>query len=675
MFRVSIYHWLPLADNMLPDIEGNLIRKENTVVTQTAEGSSDAVEYKANCNLVYRDSVIGQLDIKGKINQRGFTQHVCELEPISGLTLGGIIGLLVPQLRTFTAEILYEIVPISVRNKLAVLHEGIKSFQEFESEKFDPLIDTPAKAFLGRYHVIAILLDSQYQPYREAMRIGLSVSSLLLDVPHSTESCTAISQDELCFLFYSDELTEGEKHLLDSVIYKYFALLNFMRFVAYVIVILKDVRDHVIPLRRELVIKLQRNTEEHFVWLTRLKKYLSYVNIKLPVIQKVWNHLNAAYKSDQFTAKVATFNDPAKISRYVAIRQIRLSKIQPLNIISKITEDYGRLQALYDEDIKEIDVISEELSEVLEGSLLAQNVQILTRELDATRVSLELDRGGKNRANALKVLSVLASANIGALVANLFNFSQSITFLITVATGLFAFIFTELYIGSNASYFRLVVPLNITVPRESLAALTSRRLKRTETNGTRRINTWAEKYYINTFYKPKRGNKRKFDVTIDYEMRGYIYSITLETESRRTEFDTLHLMIQLVHQMDEAGCKILEPFSRRPIEDSSLLAGVLEHLDISLNSNLKALNKILTTPSYELQTALEEYTSNVHFASSLSEQDSEFLDEIVERSDEYLGWLLALRTKADTNQSRLLRLLGETNIQHKYEVIRQIKPR
>ncbi len=673
MIRIAVYHWLPIADNMLPEIEREL-RKDHSGRIKDVTVDQDSVSYMLTFNFTRDGRPSGCFPMRGKINQRGFAQHILNVAPIPGISLSAMLNEMVPAARDFLADLLFEIAPLAVRNKLAVLHEGIVSFQQFHASVFEPRIDSSAKSFLLNYNLVAVMLDNQQT---EAMQAGFEISDLKIIVPASNAPTRAIANPEgTCVLFYSTEYHPDELSILDSVIYKFGALATYVRFVARVIVILKETRDHVIPLRRQLAIALQRNTEEHFLSLTQMKKYLTYVNIKLPVVQKVLNHLNAARFSDQFAAKVATFDEPSKIYAYPAIRAVETSRLQPHHMILKIEEDSKRLQALYDEDLKEINVLSNELSQVLEGSLLSESVQIWNRGLDTAQASLELDRGGKNRANALKVLSIVLSANLGALIADAFGLPAAIKLLIGLGVAGIAWFFTEFVIQRRASYFRLVIPINATVPRSSLDSLTDhQKLKRTETNGTRRIRTWSERFEVNgqtaEEYSRRRENghtpyfrrsrKREFDITIDYEKRGFIHALTIETEYNRETFNARKLVEQIVERMETAGC-----LAQYENQETSLLAEVLLHLDIFLDRDLVALNKILTLPSAEL-CQLIITGSHDEGDGALSKEDRRFVEDIVKRRNKYMKWLIDVQE--DPKQAKLLTLLGKHNVQRKLNIV------
>ena len=99
-------------------------------------------------------------------------------------------------------------------------------------------------------------------------------------------------------------------------------------------------------------------------------------------------------------------------------------------------------------------------------------------------------------------------------------------------------------------------------------------------------------------------------MTIDYETRGFVYSITLEIEHRDDRFDARKLVEQVFYRLRDAGCLVMQMASsssgaqqndtfplkkrRRP---RSLLAEVLTHLGLYVDDNLVGLNKILTLSS------------------------------------------------------------------------------
>lgn len=669
MYRISFYHWLPIADNMLPEIEDALRKKGDGIVG--VHSQDDAVYYEAQFKFAPNERMAGFFPVKGKINQRGFTQNVLMVPPIPGLSLSALTNEVVVELRDFLVELLFCIAPLAVRNKLAVLNEGIVSLQEFESKVFDPLIDAPAKSFLRDYHFVAILVDKSL---RSEMDTPFKVPRLKLNVSPTLDATRAIvNEDENCILFYSECFSEEEQETLDSVIYKFCALATFVRFVSRVIVILKQARDNVIPLRRQLAIALQRDTEEYFGLLTRMKKYLTYVNIKLPVVQKVLNHLAAAKTSNQFQAKVASFDEPQKILKYPTICAIDRQchpRLQPSYIIEKINEDTARLKALYTEDIDEMKVISEELSEVLEGSLMSESVEISARGLDASQASLDLDRGSKNRANALVIFSLLVVANVGYSLAGEFKLDTEWKVLAMFVLVAGAFLITRNQINSKSSCFRLIIPFNEAVPADCLKKMAEREdLKRSESNGGRRTITWSEQlrarikphpgWPLGLLVRFRRAHNQaaihNFDLTIDYEARGFIHSVTVETEHDHGKFDMRELVIQVIQHLAQG-----DGLSQYDHKDTSLLAKVLSNLDIPLVPALPSLNRLLAEPADELGRVLSRYLDGPE-DTSISKEDRIFAQDILGNKMLYKRWLVDLVTE----KPPLLTLLGESNVERK----------
>src|ERR671932_589617 len=124
MIRIAIYHWLPIADNMMPEIEASLKAMPSDSITDLMV-DHDAITYKVLFTLSGEGRGTGCFPVRGKINQRGFSQHILNLAPIAGMPLGAMLNEIVPALQAFLAEHLASIVPMGVRNKCAVLREGI----------------------------------------------------------------------------------------------------------------------------------------------------------------------------------------------------------------------------------------------------------------------------------------------------------------------------------------------------------------------------------------------------------------------------------------------------------------------------------------------------------------------------------------------------------------------
>ncbi len=686
MLRISIYHWLPLADNMLPDIEKALCsdKKISDVISD-----GDYIDYSFELDTEL--DRVGKIQLKGKINSRGFNQSIINIPPPKDMALAPVIEMILPTLQTKVANLLFEIAPYAVRNKTGILEEKIVSFQQFESRQFEAYLDNISRKFLMSYRAIAILVDKDYE---QDIRAGFYIESKDLSLKISaTNSPNSAACDEVnsIFFFFSNEYAEQEIQYFENVVYKYCAAITYLHFIERAITILKDVRDHVIPLRRQLAIALQRNTEEHFVWLTRMKKYLTYVNIKLPVIERVKNHLEAAYTLG-VRYKLELFERPSSIEPFSTLTNIQLiaEKNKPLQLEGHIKEALGRLDKLYDEAKQENSILSNELSQVLIGSLESENVQITARDLDATRSLLELDRGGKNRANALKVLSVVLSGTLGLAIADVMInlaesllpkfeigfFHQILDFIVSsaipfklfflVAAPVVAYLFTEWSIAQKSNLFRLVIPFSANLPPENIHMYLEKKkpYTRFESSGQRRVVSWDQKFIPEVQIK-MRDRKSIFNVIIDYEKRGYVYSVSLEAEHSRLTFDILGLVIQVLSDMDKDNC--LKDYQQN---ETSLLAEVLIHLGIHLEEKLIALNKVLALPAEELSRDIEAYIRDPKDP-SMSDEDRKIMKDIESQHKDYIQWFI----KADKGEHKdiLLSLLGSNNIKQKLSLLRKIE--
>ena len=213
--QVSIYHWLPIADNMLPDILLNLRNSSLPCKVLNPLHRTDAITYSAQFS--FRGAIY---PLHGKINQHGSPQIVLELPTVSGMPLTAMLNEAIPDLRLQVARLLFAMVPLAVRNKLAVLFEGIVSFQSFESNVFAPPIDAPAMKLLEENHLISTIgLDPQHE---EDLRTGFVAQAIRLQVDAETEFeveheagradvTTFISKDEKCFLFPLGKRPYGRK--------------------------------------------------------------------------------------------------------------------------------------------------------------------------------------------------------------------------------------------------------------------------------------------------------------------------------------------------------------------------------------------------------------------------------------------------------------------------------
>lgn len=663
MIRISLYHWLPIADNILSDIEQQLRALPLSHVNEI-EVERDAVSYMTVFQFRRDFRTVADFPLRGKINQRGFCQHVLNIAPIPGMPLNALLNELVPEVRRTIAELLYAVAPESVRNKLAILEVGITPFQQFQSTTLDPPIAQAARTFLYDSQVTAIALDD-FQS--DAMRAGFNLPALMLNIPPCESDSAAYTNEKgETFLFYSTIYHPDEWATHDSVLYKYCALVLYVRFVDRTISMLKDTRDHIFPPRRRLALALQSNISEHFDALTQIKRYLSYVNIKLPLLQKVIHDLQATRMTETFVAKLATFDEPVKVYNYPAIRSIEETIWLPHVLIEKIDREPRRLQALFDEDLKEIQIVSTELSEVLEGSLLSESLQVSLRTLDASQALLEIERGAKNLANANKWMSVLLMFALGMLIANTFGIALVWTLTISIGLLITGAIVTAFALHRHASYFRLVVPVRANLPPDSLAAwIGSHRLLKNKSNGNQILCSWREPLRVRVFEKEGRSPHftHSFEVTVDLQRRGFLNTITLETEYLTAAFDPRDLVEEVFSSLRSSACL-------SEVEESSLYATALAQLEIPLDANLPALNRLLMLPSAQVSQIVTTGASQQE-ESSFSKQDLFIMQDLNAQPRAYKVWLHALLTQPEYNN--LLALLGFENVRHKLTLIERLE--
>lgn len=699
MLKISIYHWLPLADNILPEIASNLKNLPEHQI-QNVNLESEYISY--DFEVVLEKEIKSRIPIFSNINSRSFSQHVFELPPFTGHALRETLSRFILDIQDKIADHLLSIVTRPVQNKLAVLAEGIVSFNEFEATTFSFLTEASAKKFLSESHITLIQVDAAH---KEDIRIGFSIPRMKLELKegnnftHSSTDksfLTSVNLRNRLFIFYSEsgKFVEDDGRF-NNAFFKYAAILLLGIITGRNLEILKLVKDHVIPLRRGLVGALQKNTEDYFSTMTVMKNYLSYVNIKLPVMEKIQGYLKLTIEThaELYNGIKQTFN-VAHLNEFRNIELIarELPYLDPNVVVKKIEVDLNRSGDLFEENEKEIEVISNEVSQVLQGNLLAQNAQILDRELETSQAILELDRGGKNRSNALKVLSIILSANLGVAFGGELATILGLTELITVGifkivgaalTILIAWIYIEKFIADKAGHFRLVIPIKAEVPGTSLTRLThSHKLWKMDSNGPRRRRSWIEEFETEDMYlmvnsegKSIRKNPlQKFEVTIDYEKRGIIHSIMLETEARNIQFSSCPLVIQVFKRLKAGGC-----LERPQTEETSLLVEALSHLNVlielklpaekeakDLQMPLVALNRLLTISSIELKNILQLYALD-HEHTSLSQEDRILFRDVDERRDLYIRWLHDIQR--DKEKQIEYDLLGKYNVETKKSVL------
>lgn len=681
MIRISIYHWLPIADNMLSEIEKNLRALPLTRVNDI-EMERDAVSFNTVFQFRRDFRSVAVFPIHGKISHRGFCQHVLNVAPIPGLPLNALLNELVPELKREIAELIFVLAPEAVRTKLAILETGITPFQQFQSITLDPPMDHPARAFLTSSPVTAIALD-EFQA--DSMRWGFAIPALDLKIPaRDTDSATYTNDCGDCFLFYSNVYHPDEWAIHDSVLYKYCAIVLYARFLEHTISILKQTRDHMIPLRRRLASALQGNITEYFEALTQIKRYLSYVNIKLPLVQKVIHQLQVTRESETFVATIATFDEPAKVFGYPAIRSIDDSFWQPHYLIEKVEHESESVQAIFDEDVQEIQIISAELSQVLEGSLLSEQLQVSTRSLDAAQAMLEIQRSTKILANTNKWMMVLLLSAFGALIAMTFGAGFAWALVVGVSLLMLGYLVTNFAQRRHKSNYRLVVPIRAHLSPETLAAWVSTHdVTKNQTNGDQITCTWREKIRVEVFkrnslfyrtrvklaerfklewLRPDPRQRHTFDFTVDARRRGFLYSITLEKEHSTALFSQKDLVDAVFSRLREGGC--LDEAA-----ESSLYANALSMLEIPLDRQLPALNKLLTLPSTQVSYIVK--TGASHQEDSMSRQELFVMQDISAQPHAYREWLTDALT--DAENENLLALLGNGNVRQKLKLLEKLE--
>lgn len=667
MLRICVYHWLPVSDNILRDIIRYLEKRSNSSKILGFIPSDDAVSYQSLFNV---ESIsLGHIGLKGKLNQRGFIQNVVDIPQIPQMPINRVIDSVIPEMLSFVNEIILEILPPTSKNTLAVLNEGIYSIDGFEAVTFEIEVDNQAQIFLNENYMVSIVTNDEYI---SSIHVGFYASTIKLRVAASAveESATYVSENDKIVLFYSKSFNTANVKEFDSEIYMYCALAVYVPFVERVVDILKESRDHIIPLRRSLVRTLQVRADENSLFFAKTKNYLAYVNIKLPVILKVINFLIGAFQSEQFKTKVRFLTSSDNTIFSLGVNQINTMNLRPEYLLSKLHEDVDRLDGLYKEDTQEIDIISVELARVIQGNLLAENAQLSARRLETSRAALELDRGGKNRSNALMVFSFLASANLGVLIASEFQLHTWLKLLVAALAVVLAWYVTNRAIRSKASYFRLNIPIREMVGKNALQYLTNNNenLKILDYSGDRRLVTWSEKFYAEPLNKKSKrlktiSTKRQFNVSLDYEIRGYLHAIILETEDKVAKFDSRLLIKQLIELMNERMSGSGN-FSNYKDGESSIYVEALQNIGLDLDDNLPALNRVLTMSSLELKHLLNNYVADPDHH-SISRSDQDIAQDLLNRKQDYIRWF------ANTSNSENSHILGIENLLKKQEIVQQ----
>lgn len=671
MIRISVYHWLPIADNMLVEIEKRLRALTPYQVTDI-ETERDAVTFHTTFKFSRDGRSVAVFPLHGKINQRGFGQHVIMIAPIPGVALNALLNEIVPELVQSVGDLLYSIAPESVRNKLAILNAGITPFQQFQSSTLEPPLEQAVRSFLSHNQVTAILLDERCV---DLVRAGFSIPNIDLHVkPYDREAGAFTSESGNTILFYATEFSPDEKTIHDSIIYKYCALVLYSRTLDNAISLVRQARDHIIPLRRRLVLALQGNITEHFDSLTHMKRYLTYVNIKLPVIQKVIHHLQATHNTQTFAAKIASFDEPIKVFGYPTIRTIESTLWQPPYLIGKINDETRRIDTVFDEEIQEIQIVSNELSQMLEGSLLTEQLQVAQRSLDATQAMLEIERSTKNLANTNKSVTILMMTALGMLITNTLNVGIFGTVAVGVTLLVIGYLVTTFALKRHAAYFRLVIPIRVVIHPDLLVAwITGHKLLANKTNGNQITCSWRQKIPVRlvpakTQENPKANDvllNKTFDITVEFQRRGFLNTITLEADHFTANFEIRDLLEHVF-----SGLLDNPALNTNDSRETSLYVRVLSQLDLPLDAQLPALNNLLLMPSAQVSEIVHTGTSNRE-DSTVSKLDVYALQDLNGQLRSYKEWLNGILN--DPEHNVLLGLLGSQNVQSKLNLLEHLE--
>ncbi|TAH54256.1 MAG: hypothetical protein EYC68_00580 [Chloroflexota bacterium] len=662
MIRVSIYHWLPIADNMLTEMASRLRALPSDLISEI-EMERDAVSYVTVFKFQREYRAQAVFPMPGKINQRGFCQHVLYVAPFPGLPLNALLNEIVPELKRAVSELLFAVAPDAVRSKLAILQSGIIPFQQFQSKPLDPPMDQAARLFLCDAPIVAIMLDDMQQ---EALLAGFNVTDVHLSVPPQNASALALSNVEgNCLLFYAADYHSDEWATHDSVIYKYCALLLYARFLDHTSSILKQTRNNIIPMRRRLALALQSHVADHLDTLAQIKRYLTYVNIKLPMVQKVIHQLEVTRAAHTFEAKIATFDEPIKVFAYPTIRSIQETTLQPPYVIAKIDVETKRLVELFEEDIEEFKTVSTELSQLLEGNLLSEQLRLSSRSLDATQALVEIQRGAKNLANANKWMTVLLMSALGMLISN----SIGMGFIGTLAVGAtlltLGYLVTAFALRRHAAYFRMVIPVRAQFTPESLFTwIGTHSLLKNKMTGSHINVTWREPIRVRTLQNLYNETfiTHTFEVTVDFHRRGFLNNITLEAEHLTALFEPRDLVQAIFDSLRSSACL-------SESAETSLYANALTLLEIPLEAKLPALNKLLTLPTTEVTNIITHDAAENE--DSISKHDLFIMQDLNAQPRAYKDWLSRLLN--DPGKASLLPLLGIKNVQSKLLLVERLE--
>lgn len=697
LLRISVYHWLPMADNML--LRGNKIAEKSIeegitesrwIDSRSIDVTYDAVSYRIEFPLEQAKQAVS-LTVNGKINLRGFCQHVLDVKSYSG-TLPDWLNRFVPEFCRHINNFLLEILPFTIQNNCAVLKQGILSYDQFRKSPQELPVREAAKRYLASSQIVIVVLDLQTGQTLEGVAItaiGIKEDQLSSE---RRQSRVLISEDKRHFVFVSPDISTDELEIHDGILYKYAAVVAFVNASLTVIDILRETRSHVPPLRDELQTALQPVSalEEDFVPFTRISRYLGYVNIKLPVIQTVRGYLSRGYRSDEFKAKLKTIGTASEVAKYSTVRSVSVEVLKPRNLVKRLDDAFNRLDEFLIEEKEELSVISDELSRHLQIALASESAILAARELESAETNRELNRGAKNRSNALKGLSIVLAGGLGLSVASItidflsqFGFvapwlELAIAIILMTSMILSAWYFINLTISARSAHFRIVIEIKQRFPAKKFQNfINSKPIQRSEINRGRAVQTWPQTIdcYINKRNRLRdmmSGGEHRFDITFDYETSGFVHSLSIESEYGDVKFNLPCIVKAIFMMLKEAECLSFDTGDAKS-STSSLYANVMSQLNLEIDSDYPALNLILSETDYDFKRLLEktyayeetrdkdkDYIDDRKEA-ELSLQERELLRDIYGRWDIYKGWLLSV-------PNELLPLFGGKNINAKIKV-------
>ena len=498
--------------------------------------------------------------------------------------------------------LILDIIPDAVQNKIGIIMEGLYKFRDFNSKYLSKSYLEPAKSFLKFYNIIRF--DLEKYKLDEGIFIQFEEKS--------------ISSKELSFnySFYAykendNNYKNSKNKLIEKIILKN-------------IDILKDIRTNIIPLRRQYSRALQYPTKEYFEWFLNFKKYLIYISVKLPIYKKIITH------------------------------------IEELNIPSVASNsDFNRLKIVFQESVDEIKAISDDLSFLLNEELESEHLNITEQELETSSNLVELNRKGKNRANALKLLSIILSSTIGLNIAELLNkywwkVSQdflilSIKLLSMIMAPLFVHFILERKIKTKSKIFRIIIPFseNKFAVNKIIANIKHNNITNDYIYGKQRLITWQSKY--DKVYK-----KEEFNITVNFNMNNFVNNLTVEIEHKKMDFEVKELIKEVLLEFSKLG--VLD----NKKGEYSILADVYKGLGLNIDKELVGLVDILHLHEDDLRVILNSDDDNYFIENSVK-------SHIIENIDSYYTWL----DKQQNTPEEIL--FGKENLRKKIDLLREIK--